>query len=67
MPETLNGRTQIIKYMNEHDISRSQLAIMYGMNKQDVADFLAGRKTNPAANRFIITLIKDFGLKYERE
>lgn len=67
MPETLNGRKQILKYMNKHGISRSQLAVMYGMNKQDVSDFLAGRRTNPAANRFIITLIKDFGLKCEGE
>lgn len=45
----------------------TQLATMYGMNKQDVSDYLAGRKTTPAANKFIITLIKDFGLKYERK
>lgn len=67
MPETLSGRKRIVDYMNKHGVSRSQIAIMYGMNKQDVSDYLAGRKTNPAANRFIITLIKDFGLKYERE
>lgn len=65
MPETTNGRKRILQYMDEHDISRSQVATMYGMNKQDVSDYLAGRKTNPAASRFIITLIKDFGIRYE--
>lgn len=66
MPETLSGRERILNYLKEHDISRAQVATMYGMNKQDVSDYLSGRKTNPAANRFIITLIKDFGIKYER-
>lgn len=66
MPGTLNGRERILHYLSDHKISQAQLATMYGMNKQDVADYLAGRKTNPAANRFIITLIKDFGIKYER-
>ena len=67
MPETLSGRERIINYLSDHDISRAQLATMYGMNKQDVSDYLAGRKTTPAANKFIITLIKDFGIKYERK
>lgn len=66
MPETLSGRERILNYLSEHDISRTQLATMYGMNKQDVSDYLAGRKKNTAANKFIITLIKDFGIKYER-
>lgn len=66
MPETISGRERILNYLKEHDISRTQVATMYGMNKQDVSDYLSGRKTNPAANKFIITLIKDFGIKYER-
>lgn len=65
MPETLNGRNRINEYLKEHKISRSQLATMYGMNKQDVSDYLSGRKQNPAATRFIITLIKAFDLKYK--
>lgn len=67
MPETLNGRQRILNYLADNDISQAQLATMYGMNKQDVSDYLSGRKTNPAANKFIITLIKNFGIKYERK
>ncbi|WP_323074958.1 XRE family transcriptional regulator [Limosilactobacillus reuteri] len=65
MPETLNGRKRIIDYLQQNKISYSQLATMYGMNKQDVADYISGRKQTPAASRFIITLIKAFDLKYE--
>lgn len=67
MPETLNGRQRILKYLGDNDISQPQIATMYGMTRQDVSDFLSGRKTTPAANKFIITLIKDFGIKYERK
>lgn len=67
MPETLNGRKRINEYLTQNKISYSQLATMYGMNKQDVADYLSGRKQTPAASRFIITLIKAFDLKYERK
>lgn len=67
MLETLNGRQRILNYLADNDISQAQLATMYGMNKQDVSDYLSGRKTNPAANKFIITLIKNFGIKYERK
>lgn len=65
MPETSNGRKRIINYLQQNKISYAQLATMYGMNKQDVADYLSGRKKTPAASRFIITLIKEFGLKYK--
>ena len=65
MPETLNGRKRINEYLKAEKISYSQLATLYGMNKQDVADYLTGRKQTPAATRFIIALIKAFGLSYE--
>ena len=65
MPESSNGRKRIIEYLTKNKISYAQLATMYGMNKQDVADYLSGRKKSPAAARFIITLIKEFGLTYE--
>lgn len=67
MPETTNGRNRIDKYLKQHKISYSDLATTYGMNKQDVADYLTGRKQTPAATRFIIQLIKAFGIKYEKE
>ena len=65
MPETLNGRKRINEYLKENKISYSALATLYGMNRQDVADYLSGRKQNPAAMRFILALIKAFGLSHE--
>lgn len=63
MPETLNGRERIIKYLSENNISISSLATMYGVNKQDMSDYLAGRKKNPKANQIILKVISDFKIR----
>ncbi|OXC06756.1 antirepressor [Ligilactobacillus agilis] len=60
MPETLNGREKIIKYLSDNDISISSLAVMYGVAKQDLADYLSGRKKNPRGNQIILKIISDF-------
>lgn len=62
MPETLNGRQKIKAYLDANDISIASLATMYGMSKQDLSDYLAGRKKNPQANRVILKIISDFKL-----
>ena len=62
MPETINGREKIKAYLSANDISIASLATMYGMSKQDLSDYLAGRKRNPQANRVILKIISDFKL-----
>ena len=62
MPETINGREKIKAYLSANDISIASLATMYGMSKQDLSDYLAGRKKNPQANRVILKIISDFKL-----
>lgn len=60
MPSTLPGRELVKKFLQENDIKSTDLAKMYGMTKQEVSDYLSGRKTNPAANQFILKVIRDF-------
>lgn len=60
MPTTSSGRELVKKYLKENDLKIVDLAKMYGIAKQDATDYLSGRKTNPAANRFILTVIRDF-------
>lgn len=62
MPETMNGREKIKEYLKANGISITSLATMYGMHKQDMADYLAGRKKNPKANQTILRIISDFDL-----
>ena len=60
MPSTMPGRELVKKYLNNNKITTTDLAKMYGMTKQDVADYLSGRKTTPASNQFILKVIRDF-------
>lgn len=60
MPSTFPGRELVKKFLQENDIKSTDLAKMYGMTKQEVSDYLSGRKTNPAANQFILKVIRDF-------
>lgn len=63
MPETLSGREKIAKYLADNDISISSLAVMYGVHKQDMSDYLAGRKQNPRGNQIILKIISDFKIR----
>lgn len=60
IPTTQPGRELVKKFLQENDIKSTDLAKMYGMTKQEVSDYLSGRKTNPAANQFILKVIRDF-------
>ena len=65
MPGVDTGRQKVSAYLKEHKISYPMLAVSYGMNKQDVSDYLSGRKDTPKSRQFIIQLIRDLGIKYE--
>lgn len=60
MPSTMPGRKLVQKYMEENSIKATDLAKMYGMTKQEVSDYISGRKNNPASNKFILKVIRDF-------
>lgn len=60
MPSTKPGRELIHNYLESQNIKVVDLAKMYGITKQDAFDYISGRKVTPAANRFIISVIRDF-------
>lgn len=63
MPTTNPGRERVRNYLKDNRIKISELALVYGMTRQEVSDYLTGNKTNPKANRFILSVIKDYGIK----
>ncbi|MYV19908.1 antirepressor [Ligilactobacillus salivarius] len=63
MPETKAGRDKIVEYLEENDISVTSLAVAYGIKKQDMSDFLTGRKITPRGNRVILKIISDLRIK----
>lgn len=60
MPSTMPGRELVKHFLQSNDIKANDLAKMYGMTKQEVSDYLSGRKKNPASNQFILKVIRDF-------
>lgn len=56
----MSGRELVKNYLRNNNIKFTDLAKMYGMTKQDVTDYLSGRKKNPAGNQFILKVIHDF-------
>lgn len=63
VPDTLAARDKIITYLEENSISIGDLAVLYGIHKQDMADYLGGRKTTPKGNKTIIRIIADFKIR----
>lgn len=63
VPETKAGRDKIVEYLEENDISVTSLAVAYGIKKQDMSDFLTGRKITPRGNRVILKIISDLRIK----
>lgn len=60
MPSTMPGRELVKQFLQQNGIKTTDLAKMYGMTKQEVSDYLSGRKVNPASNQFVLKVIRDF-------
>ena len=63
MPDINNGRERILKYIKENNIQIADLAVAYGMNKQDLTNYLNGKLTGPMANKIILKIIADYRIR----
>lgn len=63
MPDINNGRERILKYIRENNIQIADLAVAYGMNKQDLTNYLNGKLTGPMANKIILKIIADYRIR----
>ncbi|WP_294837227.1 XRE family transcriptional regulator [uncultured Lactobacillus sp.] len=62
MPTIAPGRRLVQKYLKDNRIKITELAKIYGLNPQDASDYISGRKSNPAANHFILSIVHDLKL-----
>lgn len=62
MPTLTLGRKLVQKYLENNHIKITELAKIYGIKQQDATDYISGRKSNPAANRFILAIVHDLKL-----
>lgn len=63
MPDINNGRERILKYIKENNIQIADLAVAYGMNKQDLTNYLNGKLAGPMANKIILKIIADYRIR----
>lgn len=62
MPSTMSGRELVKKFLQDSNVKTTDLARTYGMTKQEVSDYVSGRKVNPAGNKFVLKVIHDFNI-----
>lgn len=62
MPTLAPGRKLVQEYLENNHIKITELAKIYGIKPQDATDYIKGRKSNPAANRFILAIVHDLKL-----
>lgn len=63
MPDNASAIEKIKKYLVDNNLKQVDLAITYGKEPQDVANILAGRKKDPASNRFVLKVISDLKIR----
>lgn len=64
MPNTEIGRERVLRYLEENNIQLADLAVMYGMTKQDVTSYLKGNLVdNPKAKQLLVKIISDFKIR----
>lgn len=57
---------KIKKYLLDNKLKQVDLAVTYNKEPQDVANILAGRKKDPASNRFVLKVISDLKIRQKR-
>ncbi|MGM0239902.1 hypothetical protein [Enterococcus sp. AZ103] len=64
MPDAKVGRERVLQYLEDNDIKNVDLAVMYGMTKQDVGSYLEGKLIDtPKAKQLLIKIISDFKIR----
>ena len=64
MPNSKVGRDRVLQYLEENNIQMIDLAVMYGMKKQDVTSYLTGNLVEaPKAKQLLVRIISDFRIR----
>lgn len=66
MPNTQSGREKILKFIEESDTTITDLAVAYGLTKQDLSNYLNGKLENKKGNLVILRIISDFKIRQEK-
>ncbi|EEX26696.1 helix-turn-helix domain-containing protein [Lactobacillus jensenii] len=63
MPEMEPGRNKIKQFLKDNGISIAELAVSYGITRQELSQVLSGYRSRPKDNKLILKIISDLGIK----
>ena len=63
MPEMEPGRNKIKQFLKDNGISIAELAVSYGITRQELSKVLSGYRSRPKDNKLILKIISDLGIK----
>ena len=63
MPSTDSGYEKVRQFIKEKNIAIEDLAVMYGMKKQQLEGYLSGRVKTKKSNETILQIISDYKIR----
>ncbi|HAZ1102218.1 TPA: hypothetical protein J0U68_002605 [Enterococcus faecium] len=64
MPDANVGREKVLQYLKENNIQKIDLAVLYGIPKQDIGNYLEGKLVDtPKAKQLLVKIIADFKIR----
>ncbi|ENZ5663126.1 MULTISPECIES: hypothetical protein [Enterococcus] len=64
MPDSNVGREKVLQYLKENNIQKIDLAVLYGIPKQDISNYLEGKLVDtPKAKQLLVKIIADFKIR----
>lgn len=58
-----NGRQKVRQFLIDNNIAVEDLAIVYGMKKQQLEGYLSGRVKTKKSNETILQIISDYKIR----
>ncbi len=64
MPDANVGREKVLQYLKENNIQKIDLAVLHGIPKQDIGNYLEGKLVDtPKAKQLLVKIIADFKIR----
>lgn len=63
MPSIEPGREKVQAYIEANNISITDLAVAYGLKRQDLTNYLNGKVETTKGNQVILKIISDYRIR----
>ena len=64
MPDANVGREKVLRYLEENNIQKIDIDVLYGKPNQDIGNYLEGKLVDtPKAKQLLVKIIADFKIR----